>query len=260
MISEFTILGITFHLYGLILGVAIITGLQITFSRLRKSFSTDESMFYSSAGIVLVVGIIGARLWHLATDYFLYVNDWWAVFSIWNGGLSILGGLLFGGLAIFFLQKRIVPRIPVAALLDSVALAFPFAQAIGRWGNFINQELYGLPTSLAWGIFIDIPHRLPGYESIERYHPLFFYEGFGMLLLGIFLWKKQTSWKLGSGKFFVSMLGVYAIFRFFLDFLRIDTPKYIGSLGVNQVLLLGFICVGVFFYYRWSRDDAKDLD
>ena len=126
MISEFTILGITFHLYGLILGVAIITGLQITFSRLRKSFSTDESMFYSSAGIVLVVGIIGARLWHLATDYFLYVNDWWAVFSIWNGGLSILGGLLFGGLAIFFLQKRIVPRIPVAALLDSVALAFNF--------------------------------------------------------------------------------------------------------------------------------------
>ncbi len=260
MISEFTVAGVTFHLYGLILGIAISTGLQITYSRLKDKFSISESSFYTAAGGVLVVSILGARLWHVVTDYYLYIDNWRAIFSIWNGGLSILGGLLFGGITIFFLQKKKFSQIPVRALLDSAAIGFPFGQAIGRWGNYINQELYGRPTSLPWGIFIEATHRLPNFENIERYHPLFLYEALGMVAFGIFLWKKQKSWKLGSGAFIFSLVGFYAGFRFLLDFLRIDKPQVLGMLGINQLILLILLGVWMFFNYKWNVYEAKNSD
>lgn len=258
MNPHFTILGLTFYWYGLIVGLAIALVLVLVDRRAsifdQQAFADKKAIIKSRKALVqpffqqwsmaiLAGGFIGARLWHVATDWQLYRFHWQSMFALSQGGLSILGGIL-GGILSILLLKRLVPtvrQLPVLLITDLLVFGLPFGQALGRLGNWINQELYGLPSNLPWALTISPELRFAGFETVERYHPLFLYEAVLMVTLGVALWilVKKYPQRLGSGLFTLVYLSIYSILRFGLDFLRIDRPVWQGGLSVNQLVLLG---------------------
>lgn len=233
-----------FHWYGFLIGLGLVAGLYWV-EYLLKRKSVPKDFFWQLVSYVLVGGLIGSRLWHVATDYELYANNLLGIFEIWNGGLSIIGTIC-GALLAFIVFFKIHPQWKEFQLitLDLSVFGVALGQIIGRFGNYLNQELYGLPSNLFISIFIDVKNRLPGFEHISYYHPLFAYEA---ILMGIFLilaWKLQhTFLKVGTGKLFVFYVAYYSWIRFALDFLRIDkAASPIFGLGINQLFLL---CVAV---------------
>lgn len=242
-------------MYGLLVGLAILIVFHLLEKKARQIHlfpqKISSDFFWMVLVVSLVFGVFGARVWHIATDFHIY-NDlvsqqnWWSLFELWNGGLSVLGAILgavvgMGGFV--WWQKKDFSLAFI--FLDLAAFALPFGQAVGRFANFVNQELYGAPSSLPWALFIDPENRLRGYENFTRFHPLFFYEALCMLGFGALVWwyhsKKKES--LGTGKYFFWYLGFYASLRFLLDFLRIDFLPFWGRLGINQVVLICLLVV-----------------
>jgi phosphatidylglycerol---prolipoprotein diacylglyceryl transferase len=225
----------SFNLYGFIVGIAVIVGYLLA-EKKAIQHGIKEKTFFKNFFYIFLAGVFGARAWHVITDFYLYKENLIETLYIWNGGLSILGAVLGGLIALYFLEKN---KENLKIYLDSIVFGLPIAQLIGRWANFVNQEIYGLPTNLPWKIFIDLKHRVSGFEEFKYFHPLFFYEGvlvMAAFLIMSFLLKKKI-WKIGEGRFFVFYLAYYGIIRFFLDFLRIDGTNWYG-LGVNQWVIL----------------------
>jgi prolipoprotein diacylglyceryl transferase len=196
---------------------------------------------------MVLFAVFGARIWHVVTDWQLYKNEPHLSFYIWNGGISILGAIL-GGAVGGYVAANIFqfsdPKKSVVTLFDLSIFGLPIAQAIGRFGNFVNQELYGLPTNLPWGITIDAANRVAGFEQFSTFHPLFAYEavltaGFGCVVWFFFLKKKKYSWlELGQGKLVLSYVAYYSFVRFLLEFLRIEKSLFLQTqLGLNQVVV-----------------------
>lgn len=264
MTEGINIFGFTLNFYGLIIGLAIYLAI---FLIEKKAFSADEKknlisqdLFQKLIFMVIFSGVVGARLWHVATDFNLYENDFFSVFKIWEGGLSILGGI-FGGFlgAIIFLWKREGGLGKLKTAVDLSVFGLPFGQALGRFGNYVNQELYGAPTNLPWKIFIDPEKRVAGYENYPYFHPLFLYESLLMLLFGLGMWvydrfsRKNGKKIIGEGKYFAFYLVFYGVVRFFLDFLRIDNAKILLGLGANQLIILFLLIVAMFFFVQKNR-------
>lgn len=195
-------------------------------SKLSKRNLIFKILFYS-----LMSAMFGARLWHVLLNLRYYAVHLTQVWQTWRGGMSIIGALLFGLSTFYFLVRKNFPVLHKKVLqfcLDCFALSIPIAQIIGRVGNFINQELYGFPTKLPWGIFIQPADRVVGFEVFDKFHPLFLYE---MILLSLFLliiafmfWSKPKKFTnfFGHGFLFIIYLMYYASIRFALDFLRIE--------------------------------------
>jgi phosphatidylglycerol:prolipoprotein diacylglycerol transferase len=137
---------------------------------------------------------------------------------------------------------------------DIAAPGVALAQAIGRWGNFFNQELYGKPSNLPWAIYIDPANRVPGYENYSTFQPLFLYESLWNLLnMGLLLWlERRFPDKLKEGDLFLTYLIGYPIGRFFLEFLRLDSPRF-GTININQTIMLIVIVVASFLLYWRHR-------
>jgi len=196
---------------------------------------------------VAVAGVVGARIWHIftppasmvaqgiTTKY--YLTHFVAAIAVWNGGLGILGAVIGGGVALFFYTKHKGENFLIWA--DIIAPGLALAQAIGRWGNYINQEVYGLPSNLPWAIFIDKAHRLTEYQAYSHYHPLFLYESLWCLLtMGILLWIGHRFEKhIQAGNLFLMYLIFYAVGRFGLEFLRLDVSAVRG-VNANQAFML----------------------
>lgn len=248
---------LTFHVYGFIIGLSMLLGWWLVEFQLR-THKVSIGHLEVLISVVGVSGVLGARAWHVLTDFSVYQSNLFQVITIWDGGLSILGAVAGGLLGLIVcLQLKIISRSQVRAFLDAVALSLPLAQAMGRWGNYVNQELYGLPSTLPWAIYIDSTHRLPGYETISSYHPLFLYESSLLILFALLLWGwdqyrlRSGRSEFGSGKYFLLYLVCYTVIRFALDFLRIDKRMFLNtSLGVNQVALLTILsgCVVLIFF------------
>lgn len=232
-----------FHWYGLVVGIAIVSGVLVTERFTKNWFS--EKVFYQLSLLVLLSGVVGARFWHVVTDFHLYQDNIWQVFFIWLGGLSILGAITGGMIGFYFAAKKLT--INKKIFLDGVAFGLPIAQFIGRWANFLNQELYGLPTQLFWGIYIKPENRPVVFLDNDYFHPLFLYEGLLALVgwLMLFLLKKLQIFEFGKGDFFIFYLVFYVLVRFFLDFLRVDRSFVWLGLGINQwfIFLVGFLVV-----------------
>lgn len=247
MINSFTIFGVTIHLYGLLIGIGMITAIKISEVVLKKQQFDGEVMWDVALRVVLF-GLVGARLWHVATDWHLYAGNISAALYVWNGGMSILGGIIGGVIGLFTAKKYLQSKdVTVAVVADAIAVGLPFGQAIGRLGNWVNQELYGFPTSLPWKLYIAPEYRLPGYESVQYFHPLFAYEALALLLVGgillcVTLNKKL---KLGFGVISAGYISLYSLIRFFLEFLRIDKSTYANGFGVNQSMLLLIMSVSL---------------
>jgi prolipoprotein diacylglyceryl transferase len=242
-----------FHLYGFFVGLGVAVAiLMVEWVWKREKILAN---FNSLALIVVVSALVGARLYHLMTDWQLYQHaSFWDLISVWNGGIGIIGALMGAGIALvcsLFFQKKLSEIFPI---LDALAVSLPFAQAIGRWGNYVNQELYGRATNLPWGIKIDAIHLLPGLDSSARYHPLFFYESVMMFLCGsvlFYLYQHQKKVQFGKGLFF-AMYGIwYAVVRFFLEFFRADSrgKLFTDSFSPTQELCIPVLILLFFFSF-----------
>lgn len=260
--QSISIFGLTFYWYGLIIGLALVIGWQLAEYRLHKEVNEISSdQFFKLVMAALVSGLLGARLWHVITDYQLYVDNWVGAFYVWQGGLSILGAVLGGVIGLYVAGRKMkVSGWPASmlTLTDAVIFGMPIAQGIGRLGNFVNQELYGFPTDLPWGLWIDPAYRLRGYEAITHFHPLFAYEMLFTLGFGVVLWAvhAQKKLKIGTGFVTVLYLGYYSLVRFLLDFIRIEKSYWFGlPLGINQLILIACIGWAGWWLGRFIRDD-----
>ena len=237
---------INIHWYAvLIVSGALAAAWLATIEAKRRGINTEY--VWDMMPWLLVAGIIGARLWHiftppasnmamgLTTEY--YLTHPLAAIAIWNGGVGIPGAVIGGVIALYIYSK--IKKVDFGTWVDIIAPGLALAQAIGRWGNYLNQEVYGSPSSLPWAITIDPAHRLPEFASQATYHPLFLYESFWNLMnMGILLWlNRKYSNKLKTGDIFLSYILIYSIGRFALEFLRLD-PSPVAGFNINQTFML----------------------
>lgn len=213
--------------YGFILSLAVLAGAVFFFAEVkRKKESPDEGLEILLAA--LTGGIIGSRLYHVIGQWSFYSQNPLAIFQIWRGGLGIYGGLLGGTLAIFIFTK--IRKFDFPAWLDLAAVGIPLGQVVGRLANFVNQELYGYPTNLPWGIFISPENRLPQFSTASFFHPLFLYESLWSFLvfLAVLTAGRKFAKKFLKGELFLFYLSLYSFGRFWLEFLRPDPWRLFG--------------------------------
>jgi prolipoprotein diacylglyceryl transferase len=230
------------HWYGLIVGLAVVWWWTMM-ERVSKRNGWNASQLSKMIGVSLVGALVGGRIYHLLTDWQLYQVEWWRVFEIWRGGMSILGAVAGGLAASYWYWFSHRPNWKWHAWLDALALSLPAAHALGRLGNFVNQELYGLPSSLPWAIEIDATHRAPQWQSFSHFHPIFAYEMFFLITWNLGWWRysltKAGQRQFGTGWFWWWYLLGYGWWRCWLDFLRLDRGPELLGLGFNQWVLAG---------------------
>lgn len=180
-------------------------------------------------------GIVGARLYHVLTDWPAYFGangkGFIASLEIWNGGLGIWGAVSVGALGAWIGARR--KGILLPPLADAIAPGIVVAQAIGRWGNYFNQELFGAPTTLPWGLQIDPEHRPTGYEQFSTFHPTFLYESIWCLLIaGVLVWADKRL-RMGHGRVFALYILLYCVGRTVWESLRIDDAAHLFGLRFN---------------------------
>jgi len=215
-------------------GVSIMLGVlaAVTLTRRRWAAQGGDPEDISSIALWAVpAGLVGARLYHVITDWRRFEGRWLDVFAVWKGGLGIPGGVLLGTLVGVLVARR--KGLPTALLMDMAAPAIPLAQAIGRLGNWFNQELFGRPTSLPWGLRIDPANRPPGYERFSTFHPTFLYEAlWNLALVGLLIWLGRTR-RLRPGELFTLYVLGYALGRLWVEDLRIDEASLVFGVRVN---------------------------
>jgi prolipoprotein diacylglyceryl transferase len=215
--------------YGLAIALGVIAA--VTIARRRWATGGNPDDISTIALWAIPAGLVGARLYHVITDWHRFEGRRWEVFAVWEGGLGIPGGLLAGVLTgIWVIRRR---GLPAGRLLDVAAPAIPVAQAIGRLGNWFNQELFGRPTDLPWGLEIDPAHRPTGYTDIATFHPTFLYEALWNLALAALLITIERRWHPRAGRLFAGYIAGYATGRLWVEALRIDPATEIGGLRVN---------------------------
>lgn len=249
---------LSIHYYGLMLLAAIAAAMWLTGIRYVHRGGNWDLIFQVSVWGVLA-GVVGARLYHDATSWneVAQIHHWWAPFAVWRGGLGIYGGILFGVAAGAFIVHRAGENIP--KMLDIVAPALLLAQAVGRWGNYFNQELFGKPTSLPWGLRIDLTNRPAGYASFSTFQPTFLYESL-LALLGVgLLLLIERRFRLRAPALFSLYVAYYALIRFFMELLRIDPAKHFAGLRLNAwVSIFVFVCAWGFFIW-WQLIPRSDV-
>lgn len=255
--ASFTLFGVTLHWYGLLIGLGIGLGWLVV-TRRADTIKRGRALLENSLLWLIVGGVVGARAWHVVTDWSIYQYNFLSVFQVWNGGLSIFGAIAGVFIAWFaFVKVAHVSKKDYWLVPDLLAYGAPITQVFGRVGNWINQELVGLPTGLPWGMSVDKESRPAGFENEEFYHPLFAYEIVILLFIWRWLWMKfhARAESFGTGHVVLQYLSWYCGFRFFLDFLRLErgTLYYVGgvALGINQLVLL-LVLAGLGIYW-WSR-------
>ena len=242
--------------YGIILMLGAVAGAFLA-TRQAKRKGYDPDIVWDLMIYLLIGGIIGARLWHLLTPppssgitaawYFTHPLD---ALNIRKGGLGIPGAVIGGLVVMYFYARK--HHLNFAHWVDIAAPALALGQAIGRWGNYVNQELYGAPTNLPWKIYIDPNHRLQGYTSVEYYHPLFLYESLWNLanMFILLTMSHRFGDRLKDGDIFLMYMVIYPVGRFLLDFLRLDASQ-VGGININQTIMaVVAVCAGLALFLR----------
>ncbi|WP_425247129.1 prolipoprotein diacylglyceryl transferase [Streptomyces sp. NEAU-NA10] len=202
-------------------------------------------------------GLLGGRLYHVITDYELYFSegrDWVDAFKIWEGGLGIWGAISLGALGAWIGCRR--RGIPMPAYADAVAPGIALAQAIGRWGNWFNQELYGKETDLPWALHItsSADGRIPGY-----YHPTFLYESLWCLGVALLVIWADRRFKLGHGRAFALYVAAYCVGRFWTEYLRVDDAHHILGLRLNNwTALIVFLLAVTYFVVSAKKRPGRE--
>ena len=235
------------HAYGLLLAIGVLVAAWIAERRwVARGF--DGKTFSDMAVWIVVGGVVGARVYHVISDYQLFTDDWLRAFQIWKGGLSIWGVLAGGAIAVVIMTR--IKHVETLVLFDCIAPALLAAQAIGRWGNYFNQELFGGPTDLPWAIEISPANRPPGYLDVTTFHPTFLYESlYCLFLLGVVLWVERR-FRLRKGQMFVLYLATYTFGRFFFENMRIDPANEIFGVRLNA-WVSAIVCILSIAWFVW---------
>lgn len=260
---------IKIYFYGILITLGVIAAVLLaSVEAKRRRFNQDylwDALFW-----VVLAGIVGARLWHIftpppsmveqgiTTRY--YLTHPLEAFNIRSGGLGIPGAVIGGAIALWFYCHK--KKISFLTWADIIAPGVALAQAIGRWGNFFNQEVYGLPTNLPWKIYIDPLHRVSSFENYEYYHPLFLYESLWNLLnmaVLLIIGRRFEKW-LKPGDLFYFYVISYAVGRFGLEFLRIDSAQ-VGGINFNQtfMVVIAVVMGGLIFWNHSPRKAEKKI-
>ncbi|MCC6187895.1 MAG: prolipoprotein diacylglyceryl transferase [Anaerolineales bacterium] len=240
--------------YGIILVTGAFLGGYLASLEARRR-GQNPDLVWDAILWALIGGIIGARIWHILTPPPSMIalgmtTEWYlthplvitdrgveGALAVWNGGLGIPGAVAGGLLGLYLFTRR--ARLKFAEWADIAAPGLALGQAIGRWGNLINQEVYGAPTTLPWAISIDAPYRVPGFtDPVLKFHPLFLYESIGNLLICLallYLGRRYAS-RLKAGDLMLIYLILYPVLRFLLEFIRLDSSE-LFSFNANQTLM-----------------------
>jgi phosphatidylglycerol:prolipoprotein diacylglycerol transferase len=256
----------TIRYYGLVILIGILAGILLSAREANKE-GKDIGFLLDALPWLFIGAVLGARLWHIftppasmvaqgiTTRY--YLTHLLEALAIWKGGIGIIGAILGGALVLWGYARR--KGESAGEWLDLLSPGMALAQALGRWGNFFNQELYGLPSNLPWALFIDPSYRLPGYEGIATYHPLFLYESLWSLLnMAWLLWaKNKLGEKLKTGSLFLMYLAFYGVGRIGLEFLRLDISSWQG-INLNQIAMFLVVISAFVVLYNRQRKDPRD--
>jgi prolipoprotein diacylglyceryl transferase len=199
-------------------------------------------------------GIIGGRIYHVATDFEKYFGEGKNpidALKIWNGGLGIWGAIFFGGIGAWIGCR--IYKINLPPFADAIAPGIIFAQAIGRLGNYFNQELFGKPTNVFWGLEIAEKNRPQGYEMFSTFHPTFLYELIWSLVIGFSLIYIDKIYKLGHGRVFALYVSFYSLGRLFVETFRIDESRLLFGLRFNIWTSLLVIVGGLVYFIISNR-------
>lgn len=245
--------------YGLMIAIGVIVAVRIAGRRAEKFGVATMEDFSSIATWAVPAGIIGGRAYHVITDVQLFRDNWIDAFKIWQGGLGIWGGVFVGVLVGYWRAK--VRGLDAWWILSCAAPAIPVAQAIGRWGNWWNQELFGRPTDLPWALSVSNGTAIKaGYPVGTTFHPTFLYESLACLALAALLLVVEKRFSPARGRLIAWYAAGYTIFRFFIEGLRIDSAHSAGGLRLNQWVSLVVFSVAVIWLVmdaRRSRSGAE---
>ena len=227
--------------YGLMIALGVIVAVRIAGRRAGARGVTDVDGFAAIAMWGVPAGVIGGRAYHVITSTDSFRGRWVEALYVWQGGLGIWGGILCGVLAGLWKARRM--GLDPLAVISCAAPAIAVAQAIGRWGNWFNQELFGRPTGLPWALSVsDATAIKAGYPAGTTFHPTFLYESLGCLLIAWVLVRMEKKWDPPHGRLFAFYVMLYTGMRFFIEGLRIDPARGTGGLRLNQ-----WVSIAVFF-------------
>jgi prolipoprotein diacylglyceryl transferase len=241
------------HAYGLAY-VAAVTGAVMLTRRRWEARGGNRELVYDVALWGFPAGVIGGRLYFLATSWNQVPQHWWGPFAIWKGGLGIWGGIALGTIVGLWRLRRAGVSLP--QFMDAGAPGLLVAQSLGRLGNYFNQELFGGPTSLPWGLQIDLAHRPAGYLKYSTFQPTFIYEiVFNLALAGLLIWLGRTGRIKPPGLFALYVAG-YSGFRIWEETLRIDPSHYLFGLRLNLYVAAILTLVGAVWFVVTQRRGA----
>lgn len=253
----FTVFGIDIHWYGVIITCGLLLAVYYVMKRSRE-FGITEDNIVDMLLYTLPIGIIGARLYYVVFNFSIYKDNFVDVFKIWEGGLAIYGGIIFGILGIWLCCRR--KKIKFSAMLDLCSFGVIIGQAIGRWGNFMNREAYGAVTDIPWKMGLTFASGKTIYV-----HPLFLYESLWNVLGLIFLHFYSQKHRRYDGQMFAMYVGWYGFGRFFTEWVRDSNDSlrlFNTDIRVSQlVALLSFVAAVVFLIYNRVKvsHDPKDM-
>jgi prolipoprotein diacylglyceryl transferase len=238
---------IPLHAYGLMLACGVLAATKVAETRWKRT-GRDVSEFNAIVVPVVIAGVVGARIYHLFTGYSWSRGGLIGTVEIWKGGLSIWGAVGGGLIAVLVLAHR--RHLDTLFLVDTIAPGVVLAQAIGRWGNYFNQELFGRPTTLPWGLEIDLAHRPPGFTQYATFHPTFLYESLWCLLVFGTLLFVERRFTLKRGQTFALYVAMYTFGRIWFEALRIDDATRIFGVRFNLLVSI-VVCVFGTVWFVW---------
>ncbi len=243
---------LSLRFYGLCIGIGVVAGITIASKRWAAKDGNPDDVA-QVALIATLAGLWGAKIYHVITDGKPIVE----IFKVWTPGLGIPGGLVVGLLAGWLAARR--RKLDIGSFIFAVIPAIPIAQAIGRFGNWFNQELYGRPTDVPWALEIDPEYRVAGFEGFETFHPTFLYEALwsvGLFALLVFLGRKGI---LKGAQMLPAYIAGYSVGRFWVESLRIDNATEIEGIRVNNITSgVAAIAAIMVLVYMSSKDKSAD--
>ena len=242
--------------YGLMIALGVILSVRIAGKGLERRGAGTTDDLGAVAMWAVPAGVIGARLYHVITDWNRFSGNLGDIVKVWQGGLGIWGGIALGVPVGMWAAKRRGLDVPIVVTCSAPAIAA--AQAVGRWGNWFNQELFGRPTSLPWALRVDPAKAIDaGYAAGTTFHPTFLYESLWCALLCVALLAIDRRSNLRPGRLFYMYAAGYTAMRFFIEGLRIDPAHHAGGLRLNQWVSVVVFVLAIAAFTIQVRNDRR---
>ena len=246
---------ITVRWYGLVIVLAILAAMSLTLY-LSRRFKIDSEKIWDLSFYLVLFGIIGARIYEIFLEFPYYSANPSQILKIWEGGLAIHGAIIAGAITLYIFIRKY--KLDFWTLLAIITPGLALGQAIGRWGNWFNQELFGLPTNLPWGIPIDILNRPLEYVNQTYFQPTFLYESIGNLIIVSFLFwlllkNKDGLTKKIAMRVSAYYLALYSLLRFSLEFIKVDITPVFLDLRWPQIISVIIFIVAIIIYKKSSH-------